>query len=62
MEHLKAICAVLNVSLDEAIKGEPAEAKTAEEQAMLDAFRAATDQGRQVLLAMGTQVKAPGTN
>ena len=55
MEHLRALCVVLDVSLDEAVRGAPAEAKTGEEQVMLDLFRASGDEGRQLLLAMGKQ-------
>ena len=56
MEHLRALCVVLDVSLDEAIGGSPSEAKTGEEQVMLDVFRASGDAGRQLLLAMGQQI------
>jgi hypothetical protein len=58
MEHLKALCRVLEVSLDDAVSGAPTEAKTAEEQVMLDLFRASGDQGRELLLAMGKQMGA----
>lgn len=56
MQHLRALCSVLDISLDQAVMGDPSEAKTAEEQAMLEFFRNSTDAGRQVLLAMGQQV------
>jgi transcriptional regulator with XRE-family HTH domain len=61
MEHLKALCRVLEVSLDDAVQGRPAEVKTAEEQVMLDLFREAGNQGRELLLAMGKQMEGRGT-
>lgn len=57
MEHLRALCRVLDVTLDEAIKGAPAEAKTGEEQAMLDLFRSTGDRERELLLAMAAQFR-----
>lgn len=55
MEHLKALCLVLDVSLDAAVMGEPTEAKTAEEQVLLDQFRTMDVADRQVLLLMGSR-------
>jgi transcriptional regulator with XRE-family HTH domain len=60
MQHLKAICAVLDVSLDEAIRGEPREAKTAEEQVLLDQFRDMSAEDREVYLAMGRRLGVGG--
>lgn len=60
MLHLKALCEVLDVSLDDAVRGVPTEARTAEEQVMLDTFRALGDEGRELLLAMGRQMGKPG--
>lgn len=52
MEHLRGLCDVLDLSLDEAIKGAPAEAKTGMEQAMLDALRDVPDDSQELALAM----------
>jgi hypothetical protein len=60
MEHLKALCVVLELSLDDAVMGAPKEAKTAEEQVMLDLFRSSDDQGRQFLLVAGQQARKTG--
>lgn len=52
MEHLRGLCDVLDLSLDEAIKGAPAEAKTGMEQAVLDALRDVPDDSQELALAM----------
>lgn len=56
MEHLKALCDVLGLSLDEAIKGAPEQATTATEQAMLDTMRRLSDTDAEILLAMAKRM------
>lgn len=51
MEHLRGLCDVLGLTLDQAAGGRSEEAQTDEEQAMLQAFRAATGADREYLLA-----------
>jgi hypothetical protein len=60
MQHLAALTAVLELSLDAAVKGAPAEAKTAEEQVLLDLFRGMTDVDRQMWLIMGKRLEKGG--
>lgn len=57
MEHLRGLCDVLDVSLDEAVKGAPAEAKTGMEQAILDALREVPDESQELALAMLKQMR-----
>ena len=52
MEHLRALCEVLDLTLDEAVKGAPAEAKTGVEQAMLEALRSMSAAKAEALLAV----------
>lgn len=51
MEHLKGLCDVLGMTLDQAAGGPSEEAQTDEEAALLQAFRAAGGADREYLLA-----------
>lgn len=51
MEHLRGLCNVLGLTLDQAAGGQSEEARTDEEQAMLQAFRASSGADREYLLA-----------
>lgn len=52
MDHLRALCAVLDLSIDEATGGQPHTAATASEQLMLEAIRKLDEPSIQLLLAM----------
>ena len=52
MQHLKALCDVLGITLDEAVRGAPEEAATGVEQAMLDALRRMSPAKAESLLAV----------
>lgn len=52
MEHLKALCDVLDVSLDEAVSGSPAQAVTAVEQVLLHEFRKLSPRAQENLIAL----------
>ena len=56
MEHLRALCDVLDLSLDEAIGG-TAEPATAVEQQMLQAMRELDPAAVELLLAMAAKLK-----
>lgn len=56
MEHLRGLCEVLELSLDEAVKGAPGEAKTAVEQRMLEVMRGLNDVDQEMLLAMASRM------
>lgn len=51
MEHLRGLCDVLGMTLDQAAGGPTEEAQTDEEAALLSAFRAAAGADREYLLA-----------
>ena len=51
MEHLRGLCDVLGLTLDQAAGGASDEAQTDEEQAILRAFRSVTEADREYLLA-----------
>lgn len=52
MEHLRALCDVLDVSLDEAMKGAAREAKTATQQLVLDAMDSMDPADEEMVLAL----------
>ena len=52
MEHLRALCGVLDLTLDEATGGAPHTAATASEQMLLDETRHLDESSVQLLLAM----------
>lgn len=56
MDHLRGLCDVLDLSIDEAIKGTPGEAKTGLEQRMLDVLRGLSDVDQEMLLAMAARM------
>ena len=56
MQHLRGLCDVLGISIDEAVKGKPGEAKTGMEQAMLEAMRKLPDLDTEMLLAMAERM------
>lgn len=56
MEHLKALCTALGMSLDEATGTAPLEAKTAVEQRMLSLLRDLDTLGAEALLATGEAI------
>ena len=56
MQHLRGLCDVLDLTLDEAVKGSPQEAKTGTEQAMLEAMRRLGDEDAEMLLAMARRM------
>lgn len=56
MDHLRGLCDVLELSLDEAVRGAPGEAKTAVEQRMLDVMRDLSDADQEMLLAMASRM------
>lgn len=56
MQHLRGLCDVLGLTLDEAVKGKPEEAKTGTEQAMLEAMRKLPDLDTEMLLAMAQRM------
>lgn len=56
MEHLRGLLDVLDLSLDEAIRGAPMEAVTAAENAMLQRMRAMSDEDVVLLLAMAEKL------
>lgn len=58
MEHLKGLCEVLGLSLDEAVKGKPQEAVTAVEMKMLEAVRGMPPDKAEAWLALGTMLKS----
>ena len=57
MDHLRGLCDILDMSLDEAVKGAPAEAQTGAEQRMLDAMRTLGDADIEMLLAMAARME-----
>ena len=57
MNHLRGLCDVLDLTLDEAVKGAPAEAKTGTEQRMLEAMRSMSDADVEMLLAMAARME-----
>lgn len=59
MQHLRGLCDVLGITIDEAIKGKPREAKTGMEQAMLEAMRGMQDVDAEMLLAMAKRMAKP---
>jgi transcriptional regulator with XRE-family HTH domain len=59
MQHLRGLCDVLDLSIDEAVKGAPNEAQTGVEQRMLDLLRSISDADGEMLLAMGERLKNP---
>lgn len=60
MDHLRGLLDVLDLSLDEAVKGAPAEAKTGLEQAVLDGLREMPDDLQETVLALIKQLKGKG--
>ncbi len=60
MEHLRGLLAVLDLSLDEAIKGAPAEAVTGTEQLMLQKMREMSQEDVELLLAMAEKLGRKG--
>lgn len=56
MEHLKALCDVLDLSIDEAVRGRPSEAVTGLEGAMLETLRALPPEQGQALLALASSM------
>lgn len=58
MEHLKALLDILDISLDEAVKGAPGEAKTGMEQILLDRFRLVSAETQGAVVALLDQVGA----
>lgn len=57
MDHLRGLCDILDMSLDEAVKGAPAEAQTGAEQRMLDAMRTLGDADIEMLLAVAARME-----
>jgi hypothetical protein len=57
MEHLRALCEVLNLSMDEVYDVSKREAATEVEAALLAAAREADDEDVQLALAMLTRAK-----
>lgn len=57
MEHLRALCGVLDISIDEATGGQPHTAATAIEQALLAEARTLDDESIQLLIAMARRLK-----
>lgn len=57
MEHLRAMCEVLDLSLDDAVKGSPKEAKTATQQLMLESMESMSDADAEILLAMAMRMR-----
>lgn len=60
MEHLKALCDVLQMSIDEAVRGEPAKTVTAEERVMLDIMRDLGTDEAQSLLGIAAALRKAG--
>ena len=60
MEHLKALCSVLGLSLDEATGAAPLEAKTAIEHRMLSILRGMDAGNAEVLLMTGEALARAG--
>lgn len=58
MEHLKALCEVLQISIDEAVKGKPTEAVTGVETRLLQMLRAMPADRAEALLALGSMLQA----
>ena len=57
MAHLKGLCEVLGMTLDEAARGPSDEARTDEEQAWLRLFRELkSGEDREYLIGLGTQL------
>lgn len=56
MEHLRALCDVLDVSLDEAVLGAPLEPQTGAEQKMLDLMRNMSDENIEIMLALASKM------
>lgn len=57
MEHLRGLCDVLEMTLDEAIKGAPNEAATGLEQALLDAVRDMEGADAEMILANAQRLR-----
>lgn len=60
MEHLRGLCDVLEMTVDEAVKGAPHEAATGIEQAILAAVRDMGDADAEILLAMARRMRTGG--
>lgn len=58
MVHLRGLCDVLEISLDEAVKGAPDEAKTAMEAALLQSLRRMSDADAEVIMAMAKRLES----
>lgn len=56
MQHLRGVCDVLGLSLDEAVKGAAHEAQTGTEQLMLNKMRNMADADVEVLLTMADRL------
>lgn len=52
MEHLRGLCEVLDLSLDEAVQGAPNVATTGTEQLLLERFRDLPDAAQETVLAL----------
>lgn len=56
MVHLRGLCDVLEMTLDDAVKGAAAQAATGVEQALLEAIRKMPDADAEMLLAMARRM------
>lgn len=57
MEHLRGLCDVLEMTVDEAVKGAPNEAATGIEQAILAAVRDMDDVDAEMILALAQRAR-----
>lgn len=58
MVHLRGLCDVLDMTLDDAVKGAAEQAATGVEQALLEAVRKLPDADAEMLLAMAKRMQA----